>query len=207
MQDIVLDVQNLSHSYGGMPVWENVTFSVEAGQVALLAGPNGSGKTTLLKCVAGWIAPTSGTVSVSPGSSRVVRAFVSDTPAFYDDFTAREHIELLVKAGRMPERTDYAQTLLESFGLARCLDQYPSSYSRGMRQKLALVLALTIHPRLLLLDEPYAVLDRESSALVDDELSRIAVDGTAVLMSSHMRPPGLCPDHTLYLRDGRLTHA
>jgi ABC-type multidrug transport system ATPase subunit len=67
MQDIVLDVQNLSHSYGGMPVWENVTFSVEAGQVALLAGPNGSGKTTLLKCVAGWIAPTSGTVSVSPG--------------------------------------------------------------------------------------------------------------------------------------------
>lgn len=207
MQDIVLDVQNLSHSYGGMPVWENVTFSVEAGQVALLAGPNGSGKTTLLKCVAGWIAPTSGTVSVSPGSSRVVRAFVGDTPAFYDDFTAREHIELLVKAGRMPERMDYAQTLLESFGLARYLDQYPSSYSRGMRQKLALVLALTIHPRLLLLDEPYAVLDRESSALVDDELSRIAADGTAVLMSSHMRPPGLSPDHTLYLRDGRLTHA
>lgn len=206
MHDIVLDIRDLSHSFGKTPVWEHVTFSLGEGQVALLTGPNGSGKTTLLKCVAGWIVPTSGSVSILPDGPRVAQAFVSDVPALYDDLTAREHVELLVRAGRMRERAGYAEALLVSFGLARALDWYPPSYSRGMRQKLALTLVLTIRPRLLLLDEPYAPLDREASELLDDELARITANGTAVLMSCHTRPPDLTPDLTLHLHDGRLAH-
>ncbi|WP_346686090.1 ABC transporter ATP-binding protein [Enteroscipio rubneri] len=207
----VLRVEKLSFCYARADVWSDVSFSIDSGKVAFLTGPNGSGKSTLFRCLAGWAAPSQGTVELFgkpfDGSDRMVRrqmAFVPDVPSFYDDLTAVEHIRFVLAANRVPAGEDEALRLFDRLGLAAHGDQYPSSYSRGMRLKLALVLALMAKPRLLLLDEPYGPLDREAAAALSSLLADARDDGAAVLMSCHHDVPDLEPDVQLRLDGGRL---
>ena len=211
MADAALEARNLSFGYGDVPVWEDVSFSVAAGQVAFLTGPNGAGKSTLFRCLAGWLEPSAGTVCVAgepfTGHTRLAPgtlAFVPDVPSFYDDLTAAEHLELVLAANRAEDARPRAERLLERFGLAGQERLMPSAYSRGMREKLALVIALTLLPRVLLLDEPHGPLDREASLVLSEELAAAARSGTAVLLSCHHDVPGLAPDVALELCDGRL---
>ena len=209
--DKVLEVRDLGFGYGDVPVWEGVTFSLGPGQVAFLTGPNGAGKSTLFRCLAGWLAPDEGEVlldgrpftgrtRLSPGEL----AFVSDVPSFYDDLTAIEHVELVLAANRADDARPRAEGLLERFGLTGRERLLPSAYSRGMREKLALVLTLMLRPRVLLLDEPHGPLDREASLALSEELAAAAFEGTAVLLSCHHDVPGLVPDLSLELDDGAL---
>lgn len=207
-----LRVEGLSFRYGRADVWSGVSFSIAPGEVAFLTGPNGSGKSTLFRCLAGWAAPSEGTVELFgrpfDGADRAVRgqmAFVPDVPTFYDDLTAAEHIRFVLAANCAPAGRDEAQRLLDRFGLAAHGDQFPSSYSRGMRLKLALVLALMAKPRLLLLDEPYGPLDSEASAALSALLAEARDAGAAVLVSCHHDVPDLEPDVLLRLEEGRLT--
>lgn len=212
MADVALEVRDLCFGYGDIPVWEDVSFSLESGQVAFLTGPNGAGKSTLFRCLAGWLEPDEGEISLHgepfTGRTRLAPgtlAFVPDVPSFYDDLTAAEHIELVLAANRAETARPRAEHLLERFGLTghECL--LPSAYSRGMREKLALVLALMLRPRVLLLDEPHGPLDREASLVLSEELASAAREGTAVLLSCHHDVPGLSPDVSLELRDGVLS--
>ena len=127
-----------------------------------------------------------------------------DVPTFYDDLTAVEHLELVLAANRADGARPRAEGLLERFGLTGRETLPPSSYSRGMREKLALVLALALRPRVLLLDEPHGPLDREASLVLSEELVAAAHEGTAVLLSCHHDVPGLVPDLSLELADGEL---
>ena len=213
-QEAVLEVRDLAFGYGDMPVWEGVGFSLCPGQVAFLVGPNGAGKSTLFRCLAGWLAPREGEVLLcgTPFTGRTrlapgTLAFVPDVPAFYDDLTAIEHVELILAANRADEARPRAEQLLERFGLAGRERLLPSAYSRGMREKLALVLALALRPRVLLLDEPHGPLDHEASLVLSGELAAAASEGTAVLLSCHHDVPGLDPDLTLELADGTLRPA
>ena len=202
----ILRVEGISFSYARDPVWSDVSFSVGAGEVVFLVGRNGMGKSTLLKCLAGWLRPSSGRIRFAFDGVRGALAFVNDVPAFYDDLTAREHVLLLLRAGRMEGREEYAESLLDEFGLGRSLDRYPSTFSRGMRLKLALSLVLAIQPKLLLLDEPYGPLDAESSAILDREISQMAAAGLSTVVSCHAHSSSLSPRATLVLEDGRLDH-
>ena len=94
---------------------------------------------------------------------------------------------------------------MEALGLAGHRGQCPSAYSRGMRQKLALVLAFARRPRLLLLDEPYGPLDPEASRVLSALLEEARAAGTAIVASCHHDVPGFCPDAVLRLEDGRLS--
>ena len=212
MAGAALEVRNLCFGYGDVPVWEDVSFSLAPGQVAFLTGPNGAGKSTLFRCLAGWLEPNEGEVLLAgkpfTGRSRLVPgtlAFVPDVPSFYDDLTAAEHIELVLAANRAEAERPRAERLLERFGLIGHERLLPSAYSRGMREKLALVLALTLRPRVLLLDEPHGPLDREASLVLSEELAAVAREGTAVLLSCHHDVPGLVPDVMLSLRDATLS--
>ncbi|MEI3230103.1 MAG: ATP-binding cassette domain-containing protein [Gordonibacter pamelaeae] len=98
-------------------------------------------------------------------------------PAFYDDLTAGEHLDFVSKANRLPAGDARAAGLVEALGLAGHRGQCPSAYSRGMRQKLALVLALAVRPRLLLLDEPYGPLDPDASSRAERPSGRGARRG------------------------------
>lgn len=208
-----LAVVGLEFGYGrrGPAVWSGVSFSLAAGQVAFLVGANGSGKSTLLNCLAGQAAPRDGEVLLDgerfDGACAAQRrriAFVPDVPALYDDLTADEHIRFVLQANRSGD-DGFARAMLESFGLAPFSGQYPSSYSRGMRQKLACVLALAARPRVLLLDEPYGPLDPQASRCLSGLLAQAAAGGAAVLLSCHHEVPDLRPHVVLRLCDGRLS--
>lgn len=210
----ILDVRDIAFGYGRANIWEQVTFSLAAGDVALLVGPNGAGKSTLLRCLAGWERLREGTILLNgtalerarpTGRSRM--AFVADVPAFYDDLTAYEHVELLGRANNWDdERWDEADRLLERFGIARFCDQYPQSFSRGMRGKLACTLALAVRPALLMLDEPTGPLDPTSARVLEEELARAAACGCAIIMSCHHALETLQPTCMLMLKGGRLEH-
>ena len=211
MADVSLEVRDLCFGYGDIPVWADVSFSLSSGQVAFLTGPNGAGKSTLFRCLAGWLEPNEGEVLLAgkpfTGRSRLAPgtlAFVPDVPSFYDDLTAAEHIELVLAANRAEVARPRAERLLERFDLTGHETLLPSAYSRGMREKLALVLALMLRPSVLLLDEPHGPLDREASLVLSEELAAVAREGTAVLLSCHHDVPGLVPDVMLSLRDAAL---
>ncbi|AEB06581.1 ABC transporter related protein [Coriobacterium glomerans PW2] len=207
----LLDAFDLSIRYGRALVWNHVDIALYPGDIAFLVGPNGSGKTTLLKCLAGWMRPASGEIRVLgetlTGRSARLRgaiSFVSDVPAFYDDLTAREHIEFLLRANREEGRRAEAEEMLEAFGLTGSCDAYPSAFSRGMREKLALVICLMTHPRLLLLDEPTGPLDPQSCELFGRYVKKAAEMGAAVLMSCHHDLPHVSADVVYELSGGHV---
>lgn len=210
----ILDVRDIAFGYGRANIWEQVTFSLAAGDVALLVGANGAGKSTLLRCLAGWERLREGAILLNDTAlerakpaERSRMAFVADVPAFYDDLTAYEHVELLGRANNWDdERWNEADRLLERFGIARFCDQYPQSFSRGMREKLACTLALAVQPNLLMLDEPTGPLDPTSARVLEEELARAATCGCAIIMSCHHALETLQPTCMLMLRDGRLEH-
>lgn len=209
--ETVLRAEGLGYRYGKTDVFGGASFGLRAGEVAFLTGPNGAGKSTLLRCLAGWDAPVEGRVELCgarfDGSDRAQRsllAFVPDVPSFYDDLTAGEHIRFVRQANRLAADDDPSERLMARFGLDGQLDQLPSSYSRGMRQKLALVLAFARAPRLLLLDEPYGPLDPDAAAVLSSLVEEARAAGAAVLASCHHDVPNLAPDVLLRLEGGRL---
>lgn len=211
MSGTVLQVERLAYRYGKTEVFADVSFALQEGEIALLTGPNGAGKSTMLRCLAGWDALREGGVELVgkrfDGSDRAARrlvTFVPDVPSFYDDLTAGEHLRFVRQAMRLPASDDPSERLMERFGLDGQRDQLPSSYSRGMRQKLALVIALAAMPRLLLLDEPYGPLDPGAAEVLSSLLDGARSSGAAVLVSCHHGVPNLMPDQLLRLADGSL---
>lgn len=210
-RETVLRVEGLGCRVRDFEVFSGVSFALEAGQVAFLTGPNGAGKTTLLRCLAGRLAPTAGSFELcgrpfdpSDRRQRGRIAFVADTPAFYDDLTADEHVRFVRQANRVSTQDDDSDELLEAFGLSRFRGLYPAAYSRGMRQKLACVMALAARPALLLMDEPYGPLDPASAEVLSAQIARARDAGAAVLVSCHHAVPLLEPDKLLHLSDGTL---
>lgn len=207
----ILSVEGLSYRYGAVEVFADAAFSLLPGTITFLTGPNGAGKSTLFRCLAGWSAPYSGTMLFDgeqyDGANREQRAaiaYVPDVPTFYDDLTAHEHIRFMQQANHCVPDENEADLLLDVLGLTRHRDQFPSSYSRGMRQKLAMVLALCMRPRLLLLDEPYGPLDRNASVVLSGLLETARARGAALLVSCHHDVPDLVPDQVLHIEEGIL---
>jgi ABC-2 type transport system ATP-binding protein len=209
--DIVLAIRDVSFSYGQSDVLRNVEIEVRAGEVVVLGGRNGAGKSTLLRCAAGWSRPTEGHVELLgqpiQTADRELRrevALVTDTPPFYDDLTAREHVRFLLRANRLEKRENEAERLLDVFALRSAEAAYPSALSRGMRYKLGLVLALMLQPKLLLLDEPFGPIDAASARALWTELRSLAGAGSGVLLSAHQTPEDVVPDRYLGLSEGRV---
>ena len=193
-----LSLRDVSYSYTGADVLHRISLDVAPGEIVALVGRNGAGKSTLLRCAAGWAAP---------GSDRELRrriVLLTDTPPFYDDLTGREHIRFILRANRMDERLDEAERLLAAFGIDAAAGAYPSTFSRGMRYKLALVMAFALQPRLLLLDEPFGPIDPVSAQGLWSELRTAAAGGAAVLFSSHQLPDGAVPDRYVVMESGRI---
>lgn len=200
----LLAVEGLSYSYGSTNVFSGTSFEVFPGEIAFLVGENGSGKSTLLRCLAGWARPTEGTIFLDgrpfDPSDRTMRAdiaFVPDTPVFYDDMTADEHLSFVRQANRIPREEDPSPRLMRMLGLSAYGDRIPATYSRGMKLKLAAVLALVSRPKVLLMDEPYGPLDPGAREVLS-ELVREGLDaGMAVVISCHHEVPGIKPDIVL----------
>lgn len=204
-----LKLEDIFYQYAGTPVLSGVSLRIEEGEIVALVGRNGAGKSTLLRVAAGWARPERGTVAINgtavAAHERAVRrevVLVTDTPPLYDDLTAREHIALVLRANERTEREREAERLLKVFDIAHAADAFPTTYSRGMRYKAALVLALALRPALILLDEPFGPLDPASAEILWAELVACAADGSALLFSGHTLPGCARPHRFVTLEEG-----
>ena len=187
---VELAVRGLSRRFGDLTVLQDVSFTVTAGQIAVVVGPNGSGKTTLLRCVIGADRPDAGEVLIDGRRAYETDARVRATVAaalddidFFPDMSVVEHLELLAYAHGGP--AEAVPEVLAELGLERVRDQLPATLSSGQRRRLALASCFVRPRRLLVLDEPEQRLDRHGRRWLADRLAREKAAGTAVLMASH----------------------
>jgi ABC-2 type transport system ATP-binding protein len=191
----LIETQNLVKKYGDKLAVNNVSFSVQAGEVFGFLGPNGAGKTTTIKMIVGLLQPTSGTVKVDgfdiqaqPLQAKAASGYVPDTPNLYAKLSGRELLRFVGDLYNL-DRQQVAQRteeLLRVLDLAEAADNTIDSYSHGMQQKASLAAALMHDPRVLVLDEPTVGLDPKSARLIKDLLRQMAERGAAVFLSTHI---------------------
>ncbi len=193
-QTAALEISGLSKRFD-RPAVDGLDLSVRTGEFYALLGPNGAGKTTTLRMVAGLLRPDAGAISVfgvdalaDPVAAKRVIAWVSDEPMIYDKLTPFEYLEFVAGLWGIDAATAEASArgLIEWLGLGPHAHERCQSFSKGMRQKVALAGALVHEPRLIILDEPLTGLDAGSARQVKDVLAGRVRDGATVIMTTHI---------------------
>ena len=190
MEQVILKTNHLTKRYGHRAVVENLSMTIHQGDIYGLIGKNGAGKTTLIRMVTGLAAPSDGSIqlfgsgSLLEGRRRI--GTVIEAPAFYPGMTARENI---IAFSRLQGLRDFSHTddLLELVGLTHTGKKKCRNFSLGMKQRLAIAIALIGDPELLILDEPTNGLDPEGMKEVRDLILKLNQErGITVLVSSHI---------------------
>jgi ABC-2 type transport system ATP-binding protein len=191
----MLEVQNLSKHYRGIPAVDDVSFSVAAGEVVGYLGPNGSGKSTTVKIITGILQANKGRVLFEGRDIqddmqgfRVALGYVPEEAHVYTHLSGLEYLQLVGRLRGMEERPleQRANHLLELLWLRSSRYSPISSYSKGMKQRVLLAAALLHNPRVLVFDEPLSGLDVVSARLFKDLLQELAKEGKAILYISHV---------------------
>jgi ABC-2 type transport system ATP-binding protein len=190
----LLEVQNLAKRYGDVLALRDLTVSVGEGECLVLLGRNGAGKTTALRCMAGVLIPSAGSVKVdgidAADDATGVRSRVGlmpEVPGLYERMSARAYLDHFGAIYDMaPEgRRRRIDDLLDLFELADAGDRWLGTYSKGMRQKVALIRATLHRPRLVLADEPTSALDPDSARRAWTYLKGLQKDGCALVICTH----------------------
>lgn len=197
MPHLVID--RLSANYGTAPVLQDVSLSVERGEIVSIIGPSGSGKSTLLRVLTGLLKPHAGVVHVAGtqvdyGSAAALRkvrdrfAVVFQQYNLFQNMTALRNVTIaptIVKKRDAAEVEREARALLEKVGLSHRIEAYPDELSGGQQQRVAIARALALKPEILLLDEVTSALDPELVAEVLDTIRVLAAEGMTMLIVSH----------------------
>ena len=185
-----IETTELTKQFGDIRAVDSLNLSIKSGEIFGFLGPNGAGKSTTIDILLDFVRPTAGDVSVlgydAQDESLDVRrrtGVLPDAYHVYDRLTGKQHVELAI---RMKESTDTAEDLLERVGIPEAAERRAGGYSKGMRQRMALAMALVGSPELLILDEPSTGLDpngaREMREIILEENDR----GATVFFSSHI---------------------
>ncbi|ABK04459.1 ABC transporter related protein [Arthrobacter sp. FB24] len=196
-QEAMLSVRGVKKVYqtdgGDIEAVRNLTFDLRAGELACLVGPSGSGKTTLLKCISGLMAPTEGEVlldgkRVTGPPKKMAVVFQEYGRSLFPWMRVRDNVELPLKNQGMPkaERDRLVDEALEAVGLSGVPRSYPWQLSGGMQQRVAIARAIAYQPEVLLMDEPFAAVDAQTRADLED-LIRVVWKklGVTVLFVTH----------------------
>jgi NitT/TauT family transport system ATP-binding protein len=163
----MLHVEHLKKSYGTVEAIGDVSFDVSAGEFVCVVGPSGCGKTTLLKCISGLLEPTAGTVHVDGNMALVFQEY---SRSLFPWMTVRQNVAFPLRRKKMDKREVRAlvEQSLASVGLEHTLNRYPWQLSGGMQKRVAIARALAFKPQILLMDEPFASVDAQTRADLED---------------------------------------
>lgn len=190
----MLEVTSLAKRYGDVLALRDLTVRVDEGECLVLLGRNGAGKTTALRCMAGVLLPTAGTVSVdgidageNPAAVRARVGLMPEVPGLYERMSARAYLEYFgaIYEIEPAERARRITELLELFELTDAGDRWLGTFSKGMRQKVALIRATLHRPRLVLADEPTSALDPDSARRAWVYLKDLQKRGCALVICTH----------------------
>jgi len=192
----MITVENLTKKFGEVTAVEGLTFQVEEGEVFGFLGPNGAGKTTTIRMLCCLISKTSGEAKIDDyqigkvaDSLRIrkIIGLVPDNVGLYDDLSAFENLDFYGKLYEVPEgvRRENIERFLKMLDLWDRKDARAGSFSKGMKQKLALARALVHEPKLLFMDEPTANLDPESAKTVRDFILEVKKQGRTIFLNTH----------------------
>jgi ABC-2 type transport system ATP-binding protein len=192
----ILEIKDLSKTYsGGKKAVDNLSLAVEAGDIYGFIGPNGAGKTTAIRAVVGVMEFDSGEIFIDghsvkkePVLCKSVTAYIPDNPDLYDYLTGIQYLGYIgdIFGVAKKEREILIKKYSDSFALTGNLGDLISSYSHGMRQKLALVAAFMHQPRLMVFDEPFVGLDPEASYQLKSMMRELCEEGGAIFFSTHV---------------------
>jgi ABC-2 type transport system ATP-binding protein len=205
----MIDVRGLTKRYGPDTVVDDLSFTVDAGQVTGFLGPNGAGKSTTMRMILGLAAPTRGSVTIGgrryadlPVPLTEVGALL-DAGALHGGRTAYDHLLALAVSNGLPRRR--VGEVLARTGLENVAGRRAGGFSLGMRQRLGIAATLLGDPRVLIFDEPVNGLDPEGIRWIRDFMRSLAREGRAVLVSSHlMGEMAQTADHLVVIGRGRL---
>ena len=194
MPQFALEIAGLAKHFD-RPAVDGLNLDIRSGEFYALLGPNGAGKTTTLRMIAGLLRPDAGTIRVAgidaladPVSAKQIMAWVSDEPMVYDKLTPREYLEFVAGLWGLPAALaeHRAKDLLNWLDLSQHEKERCETFSKGMRQKVALAGALIHEPYLIILDEPLTGLDAASARQVKGVLRERVCAGGAVIMTTHI---------------------
>jgi ABC-type multidrug transport system ATPase subunit len=184
-----LRLENIEKRYGAIYALRKVSLVIAPGDCVVLAGRNGSGKTTLLRVAAGLVRPSSGKLSFFSSAreeeAKVRPGFVAHSTMAYDELTAKENLLLFARLQGVARAETRVEELLGEVGLGERRDSLVRTFSRGMRQRVAIACALLNAPSMLLLDEPATGLDPLGVAWLAETLRRLRDAGCTMMMSLH----------------------
>ena len=186
-----ISLENVRKTLGGREALKGISFTVEQGDIFGYLGPNGAGKTTSIRIILGLLQLSSGTASilgsdVSRDEARRKVGFVLEADGLYDNMTAEENLEFYLRVYKVPQPEGGIERALDSVGLRDRAKDKAGTYSKGMRQRLALARAMVHDPELLVLDEPTAGVDPSGQMEIRQLLLDTAHgEGKTIFLSSH----------------------
>ncbi len=188
----IIVAEDLTKSFGDILAVDRLTFSVDRGEVFGLLGPNGAGKTTTVRMLAALLAPTGGTASVSgfkvgKEDQQIRRkiGLLPEAPGLYDGLTAEQNLAFYGAMYGMENIEAQSQRYLELLGLWNRRYEPVGTFSKGMRQKLAITRAMLHEPEVLFLDEPTSGLDPQAARLVRDFIADLKGEGRTIILCTH----------------------
>jgi len=210
----MIEAEGLTKDFNDFRAVDDITFKVESGSVLAVLGPNGAGKTTTVRMLTSILEPTAGWARVAgydvvkqPAQVRANVGVLTEQHGLYERMKALEYLDFFGRVYRLSaqERRQRSLELMERFGLADALNRRLGEYSKGMKQKLALVRAMLHNPPILLLDEPTSAMDPQSAKLVRDAIVELQRDKRTIILTTHnLTEAQILADKIAVIRRGRI---
>ena len=211
----MIEIKNVSKTYNGKKkVLKNISFKIEGGEIFAFIGHNGAGKTTMIKCIMGILDFEEGDILVDnksikeePLECKRIMAYVADNPDLYENMKAIDFINFICDMYEVSEDIRRENTLkyAKMFEIEDKLNDDISSFSHGMKQKIALIAALAHNPKVLIMDEPFVGLDPKAVYDMKEIMRHMAKDGKTIFFSTHILDVAekLC-DRVAIIKDGTI---
>ena len=211
----MIEIKNVSKTYNGKKkVLKNISFKIEGGEIFAFIGHNGAGKTTMIKCIMGILVFEEGDILVDnksikeePLECKRIMAYVADNPDLYENMKAIDFINFICDMYEVSEDIRRENTLkyAKMFEIEDKLNDDISSFSHGMKQKIALIAALAHNPKVLIMDEPFVGLDPKAVYDMKEIMRDMAKEGKTIFFSTHILDVAekLC-DRVAIIKDGTI---